>query len=86
MKKLITFVFVFVFVLCLGGCSKAKEETVSFHNKTFHKSDLSEETLEWLEWYNQLNETQQLSISYIPSDLYKLSGYCDVEDAPAETE
>lgn len=62
------------------------KETVVFHDRTFHKSDLSEETIEWLEWYNELSETEQLSISYIPSDLYELCGYEDVEDAPSETE
>lgn len=52
-------------------------ETVSFHDKTFNKSDLSQETLEWLEKYNGLTEVEQLSISSIPADLYKLCGYGD---------
>ena len=84
MKKIIALVLVLVYVLCFGACSN--EETVSFHNKTFYKADLSEETLEWLEWYNQLSEAEQLAISFIPSDLYELSGYYDVKDVPAETE
>jgi len=53
---------------------------------TFYKADLSEETLEWLEWYNQLSKAEQLAVSYIPSDLYELSGYYDVKDMSAETE
>lgn len=58
--------------------------TIQFHNKTLNKSSLSKETLEWLEWYNDLTETEQLSISYIPSDLYELCGYPAQEDAVAE--
>lgn len=56
--------------------------TVQFHGKTFNKSDLSTETLEWLEKYNALSEDEQLAISYIPADLYKLCGYDEAEDAP----
>lgn len=63
-----------------------KSETVQFHDKTLNKSDLSEETLEWLAWYNGLEETEQLAISYIPHDLYELCGFNNVEDAPVETE
>lgn len=95
MKKLIAFVLALVCVLALVGCSKTQNdntlttdetETVSFYDKTFNKSALSTETIEWLEWYNGLTETEQLSISYIPSDLYKLCGYGSAEDIPAETE
>lgn len=48
----------------------SETKTVSFHDKTFNKADLSEETLEWLEWYNSLTQQEQLSISSIPSELY----------------
>jgi len=61
-------------------------ETITFHDKTFNKADLSQETIEWLEKYNELSETEQLSISSIPSDLYELCGYDNAEDAPAVTE
>ena len=50
-------------------------DTVSFHDKTFNKADLSAETLEWLEKYNAMSEDEQLAISYIPADLYELCGY-----------
>ena len=63
-------------------------ETVSFHDKTFNKSDLSAETLEWLEHYNTLSPEEQLAISRIPNDLYELGGYGEAEnaetDGPAE--
>lgn len=61
----------------------SRNKTVQFHGQTINKSELSTETIEWLEWYNQLSETDQMAISYIPSDLYELGGYLDAEDAPA---
>lgn len=63
-----------------------ENDTIQFHEKVFNKSDLSQETIEWLAWYNELTEMDQLSISYIPSDLYELCGYSNAEDIPAETE
>lgn len=60
-----------------------KTETIQFHDKIINKSELSQETIEWLEWYNQLNETEQLSISYIPNDLYEICGFDDMEDVAA---
>lgn len=59
-------------------------ETISFHDKTFNKSDLSEETVAWLENYNSLSEEEQLAISSIPTDLYKLCGYPKAFDMPVE--
>ena len=63
-----------------------ENDTIQFHDKVVSKSDLSQETIEWLEKYNELSETEQLSISSSPSDLYKLCGYGNAEDAPAVTE
>ena len=47
-----------------------EDEVVEFHGQLFHKSDLTEETLEWLEWYNSLSRKEQLAVSSIPADLY----------------
>ena len=47
-----------------------EDEVVEFHGQLFHKSDLTEETLEWLEWYNSLSQEEQLAVSSIPADLY----------------
>ena len=49
-------------------------ETVVFHDKVFNKSELSEETLEWLEKYNLLSPEEQLAISYVPSELRTAEG------------
>ena len=52
----------------------AENEVVEFHGQVFNKSDLSEETLEWLEWYNSLSPEEQLAVSSIPADLYTDDG------------
>ena len=56
---------------------------VKFGDKMVDADGLSEETLEWLDWYNSLSEKEQLSISSIPSDLYELCGYPKAEDVQA---
>lgn len=63
--------------------SLEETETILFNNKTFNKSDLSQGTIEWLEWYNNLSEEDQLAISFIPAELCE---YTTTEDAelPAE--
>ena len=71
MKKLIALVLVMVFLLSLAGCSDTKEETVMFNGQTFDKADLSQETIEWLQWYNGLTEDEQLAVDFIPADLNK---------------
>lgn len=87
MKKYIVIILSISCILLLVGCSKAgNSETIAFHDKTFNKADLSQETIEWLEWYNDLPEDEQLAISYIPSEVYKLSGYSEAETIDAESE
>ena len=85
MSGLLALVCVLALTACSGEVSSA-EETVSFHDMVFNKAYLSQETLEWLEWYNKLDENEQLAISYIPSDLYELLDYDNRKDAPVETE
>ena len=65
-------------------CTPYETEKISFHDKAINKSDLSAETLEWLERYNELSETEQLSISCVPSDLLELCGYIATEDSETE--
>jgi len=56
---------------------------VRFHDKILKTSDLSEETLEWLNWYNELPKADQLAVSFIPSELYDLCGYPSAGDESA---
>lgn len=43
--------------------------TVQFHGQTFQRDQLSQETLDWLDWYLALPEAQQLAVSYVPAEL-----------------
>ena len=60
--------------------------TVEFHGKTFKRSELSSDTVGWIEWYNRLPEEEQLAIDYMPSDLYERYEYTETEDAPAQAQ
>ena len=60
-----------------------ENKTISFHDKTFNKLDLSEDTIEWLEKYNSLSEEEQLAMSHIPAELYELCGYPTADDMEA---
>ena len=59
---------------------------VRFGDKMVDEGALSEETLEWLEWFNSLSETEQLAISSIPQDLLEAAGILDAQDQPAQAE
>ena len=59
---------------------------VRFGDKMVDEGALSEETLEWLEWFNSLPETEQLAISSIPQDLLEAAGILDAQDQPAQAE
>ncbi len=87
MKKQIALLLVLVCILSLTGClSKSPEETVTFHGRIIQRSNLSEDTLQWLEHYNELTEEDQHSISFIPADLRQFLDLGTGEDVPAETE
>mgnify|MGYP002510537738 CR=1 FL=1 len=50
---------------------KEPDAAVQFHGQTFSRSELSQGTLDWLDWYLALTEEEQLAISYVPAELYK---------------
>ncbi|MDE6590392.1 MAG: hypothetical protein K2K53_08655, partial [Oscillospiraceae bacterium] len=43
--------------------------TVTYHGRTYNRADLSQETLDWLDWYLSLPEAEQLAISMVPPEL-----------------
>lgn len=47
-------------------------EAVSFHGRWYKRKDLSEDTVEWLLWYNSLSEMEQYAVNSIPGDLWEL--------------
>ena len=60
-----------------------KGSQVRFGDRWIDRDSLSQETLEWLVWYNGLSEIDQLAVSAIPADLLEASGISGTEDAEA---
>lgn len=60
---------------------------VRFGNRWIDADGLSEETREWLSWYNSLPEEEQLAVSYLPPEVYERLGFDDsgTVDADAPT-
>lgn len=56
---------------------------VRFGDRWVARDGLSEETLDWLAWYNNLSEKERLAVSAVPSDLLEESGISGTEDAEA---
>lgn len=56
---------------------------IQFGSRLVEADGLSEETLEWLDWYNSLPEEEQLAVSAIPPDLLEPLGLVAAEDAEA---
>ena len=52
----------------------ADNKVVEFHRSLFNKADLSKETLEWLEQYKLLQPEEQITISFVPSELRTAEG------------
>lgn len=67
-------------LLFLSGCGRQ----VRFGDRWVEADGLSEETLDWLDWYNALPEEQQRAVSSLPPDLLEQSGLAQTEDAEAE--
>lgn len=44
-----------------------KEEQIYFQGQALDADRLSDETIEWLHWYNGLSEEDQLSVNFIPA-------------------
>lgn len=54
---------------------------VRFGDKMIDADGLSQETWEWLDWYNSLSEEEQLSVSALPADLLEELDLVETEDA-----
>lgn len=46
--------------------------TVKYNGRWYDKSDLSQETLEWLEWYNDLSQEAQQAVSFVPQEFINI--------------
>ena len=54
--------------------SSSKDEPIEFNGVTKMKSELSEETLKWLDWYSTLPEENRNALSFIPSEFINSRG------------
>lgn len=71
MKKKIISIIMSCFILAnMSAVFAQTDETVQFGNETFSISELSQETIEWLDWYNSLSEEEQAAVSSVPDELW----------------
>ena len=49
------------------------KQYVEFHNQRFKISELSKETLDWLNWYNSLSDDSKEMVNYVPGELLEKS-------------
>lgn len=71
MKKKIISIIMSCFILAnMSAVFAQTDETVQFHGETFSVSELSQETVEWLDWYNSLSEEEQAAVSSVPDELW----------------
>ena len=64
---------------------KADDSKIRYLDQWYSRSDLSAETIAWLEWYNGLSAEEQMAVSSVPHDLYDLDGYGGRADVAVET-
>lgn len=64
---------------------KTDDSKIRYLDQWYSRSDLSAETIAWLEWYNGLSAEEQLAVSSVPHDLYDLAGYGGRADVAVET-
>lgn len=75
MKKVLGFISVFLFSLIFSQSVFAlEEENIDYNGNVYSKDSLSEETLEWIAWYNDLSDEARQMVSYVPEELY--NGIC----------
>ena len=77
------FIFVLAALLILSGCGT---DVVYYHGQAYDKAELSQETIEWLEWFNAMPEEDQNKISYMPPELWAGVYDAQTEDAPGPEE
>ena len=65
--------------------SRPEPETIYYHSWVLNRSDLSPQTLSWLEEYNQLSPEEQMCISFIPPEIADLCGLRHTDSPPSET-
>lgn len=60
-----------------------RDELVWYEGQVLSRSEVSDETVEWLEWYDSLTREEQLAVSAVPQEFAELMT-TGAEDAEAE--
>ena len=82
MKRHLAFFAAALLLFSVSACG-ANSGKVQFAGKWYERSEISAETLEWLEWYNTLPEDQQLMVDFVPYEFWQDGDYTTA-DAAAE--
>lgn len=85
-KRIVLIGLALISIVSLVGCSNPEPETVFYNGMEFNKDDLSMETLQWLEYYNSLDEMERYALSYIPEELLVLSSQADANEESISTQ
>ena len=64
--------------------ASVQEEMVEFHGVSKAKSELSEDTLKWLQWYDTLSEKEQMAVNFVPTEFITPGSYAIETDESAE--
>ena len=74
MKKVWSYLICVTLVIALSSPVKtiaatATADNVSYNGKTYKTSELSQDTINWLEWYNSLSDDLKEMVSHEPAEL-----------------
>ena len=76
MKKIVFLLFASAVLSCLifGGLSAAERSEadtgLSYDGRIYDAQELSQATIDWLNWYNSLPAETQEMVNYIPAELW----------------
>lgn len=72
LPKIISLLILTVFT-SMNSFAVDNKQYVEFYDQRYKISDLSKETLDWLEWYNSLSGDSKKMVNYVPGELLEKS-------------
>ena len=76
MKKYLSIIISTVILtvfMSMNSFAVDNKEYIEFHDQRFKISELSKETLDWLNWYNSLSDDSKEMVNYVPGELLEKS-------------
>ena len=76
MKKYLSIIIsllILTVFMSMNSFAVDNKQYVEFQNQRYKISDLSKETLDWLEWYNSLSGDSKKMVNYVPWELLEKS-------------